>query len=56
MAETIEGHEAEFIKDFLKEADKIQKEYKVSKSVALEILILLELKKIHSHLDVGKDV
>jgi hypothetical protein len=51
MSETIEEHEAEFIRGFLAEAREIQKKYGVNKAEALEIMIIIELKKIHSHLD-----
>jgi hypothetical protein len=51
MSETIEEHEAEFIRVFLAEAREIQRKYGVNKTEALEIMIIFELKKIHSHLD-----
>jgi hypothetical protein len=51
MSGTIEEHEAEFIRGFLAEAREIQRKYGINKSEALGILVLLELKKIHSHLD-----
>ena len=51
MSGTIEEHEAEIIRVFLAEAHEIQRKYGVNKSEALEILILFELKKVHSHLD-----
>jgi len=51
MSGTIEEHETEIIRVFLAEAREIQRKYGVNKSEALGILVLLELKKIHSHLD-----
>jgi len=51
MSGTIEEHEAEIIRGFLEEAREIQRKYGVNKSEALEIMIIFELKKIHSHLD-----
>ena len=51
MSGTIEEHEAEIIRGFLAEAREIQRKYGVNKSEALEIMIIFELKKIHSHLD-----
>jgi len=51
MSGTIEENEAEIIRGFLEEAREIQRKYGVNKSEALEIMIIFELKKIHSHLD-----
>ena len=51
MSDTVEGSEAELVKSFLDEAHRLQKKHGLNKAEALVILELLELKKIHSHLD-----
>jgi hypothetical protein len=48
---TLEDHVDEYLKDFLAEARGIQKQYRVNKSEALLLMVLFELKKVHSHLD-----
>ena len=48
---TIEEQVNEFLEAFLAEARGIQKKYGVNKSEALLLMVLFELKKVHSHLD-----
>jgi len=51
LPETIESQADEFLKDFLAESMTLQKKFGVNESEALLLMVLLELKKVHSHLD-----
>jgi hypothetical protein len=48
---TMEEQVNEYLEDFLAEAREIQKKYRINKSEALLLMVLFELKKVHSHLD-----
>jgi hypothetical protein len=49
--DTIESQEKLIRTGLLEEAKKIKKENKISLEAALSLLVFVELKKIHSHLD-----
>ena len=49
--DTIESQEELIRTALLEEAKKIKKENKISLEAALSLLVFVELKKIHSHLD-----
>lgn len=50
-SDTIESQEKLIRAVLLEEAKKIKKENKISLESALSLLVFVELKKIHSHLD-----
>ena len=50
-SDTIESQEKHIRTGLLEEAKKIKKENKISLESALSLLVFVELKKIHSHLD-----
>jgi hypothetical protein len=50
-SDTIESQEKLIRTRLLEEAKKIKKENKISLEAALSLLVFVELKKIHSHLD-----
>jgi hypothetical protein len=50
-SDTIESQEKLIRTELLEEAKKIKKENKISLEAALSLLVFVELKKIHSHLD-----
>jgi len=50
-SDTIESQEKLIRTALLEEAKKIKKENKISLEAALSLLVFVELKKIHSHLD-----
>jgi hypothetical protein len=50
-SDTIESQEKLIRTRLLEEAKKIKKENKISLESALSLLVFVELKKIHSHLD-----
>ncbi len=50
-SDTIESQEKLIRTGLLEEAKKIKKENKISLESALSLLVFVELKKIHSHLD-----
>ena len=50
-SDTIESQEKLIRLGLLEEAKKIKKENKISLEAALSLLVFVELKKIHSHLD-----
>ena len=52
---TIEEQVVEIIRNILLEARDVQRKYGVNKTESLEIMIIFELKKIHSHLDKLED-
>ena len=50
-SDTIESQEKLIRTALLEEAKKLKKENKISLEAALSLLVFVELKKIHSHLD-----
>ena len=50
-SDTIESQEKLIRTALLEEAKKIKKENKISLEASLSLLVFVELKKIHSHLD-----
>ena len=50
-SDTIESQEKLIRTGLLEEAKRIKKENKISLEAALSMLVFVELKKIHSHLD-----
>ena len=50
-SDTIESQEKLIRTGLLEEAKKIKKDNKISLEAALSLLVFVELKKIHSHLD-----
>ena len=50
-SDTVESQEKLIRTRLLEEAKKIKKENKISLEAALSLLVFVELKKIHSHLD-----
>ena len=51
MPETIENQADDLLKGFIDESKTLQKKFGVNKSEALFLMVLLGLKKVHSHLD-----
>jgi hypothetical protein len=50
-SDTIESQDKLIRTALLEEAKKIKKENKISLEAALSLLVFVELKKVHSHLD-----
>jgi len=51
LPETIENQADDLLKGFIDESKTLQKKFGVNKSEALFLMVLLGLKKVHSHLD-----
>lgn len=53
---TIEEMIPNLIKFYIEEAEKLSESYGISKEAALNLMILIELNKIHTHIDRMVDV